>query len=387
MKNTILKIICAIALTCLIFVSDLFANTTDAKFDSLITSGINQIYNIKFPEAQKTFAVMREEYPHHPAGKFFDAMIIWWKIVLDKDNEEYDDLFIDKLDSVIDMCDSILNEDPNNIDAMFFKGGSLGFEGRLYALRKKWFDAALSGKDALPLVYRVYEVDPNNKDVQLGFGIYNYYAEAIPEKYPFIKPVMIFFPGGDKELGIKQLKDAAEHSKYAKVESRFFLMTLYYQFEEEYKIALNYAKGLVKDFPDNPIFEKYLGRTYVKLGNYYDASLVFSDIRNKCNMPLPGYSDKIKREADYYIGVELEIKKDLDSAVTVFQECINLSRKVDGDKESGFFINAVFYLGKIYNEMGKKELAVKKYKEVLELDDYKGSHERAGKELQKLSQK
>ncbi len=354
----------------------------DPQFDSLITTGIKQIYNIKFKDAERTFSIVMKKYPHHPAGRFFKAMIIWWKIMLDTENEEYDDLFVDKLDSVIAMCDSILEKDPDNVDALFFKGGSLGFRGRLYSLRKKWFDAALDGKEALPLVHKVYEIDPQNEEVKLGFGIYNYYAEAIPEKYPFIKPVMIFFPGGNKKLGIQQLKETAQKSKYASIEAKFFLLTLNYQFEENFKEAFKYAKELTKEFPDNPTFEKYLGRIYVKQGDYYKASNVFQDMLIKCNENLPGYNSRIKREASYYIGVKLEMEKKLDSALTMFNQCLKFSKIVDDDTPSGFWISAVWYLGKIYDEKKNIPKAIEYYKSLLDLPEYRDSHDKAEKYLE-----
>ncbi len=382
MRNRI-KFVLNIVLVWLIFASINVAKTTGPEFDSLVTAGIHQIYNIKFQEAESTFRLLMQKYPHHPAGKFFDAMIVWWKIMLDTKNESYDDLFVEKLDDVIEMCDSILDNDPDNVDAMFFKGGSLGFRGRLYALRKEWFNAALDGKEALPLVYRVYEVDPTNEEVKLGFGIYNYYATAIPEKYPFIKPVMIFFPEGDKELGIRQLKEVAEKAKYAKIEARFFLLTLYYQFEENFDEALHYAKILVTDFPDNPTFQRYYGRIYVKKGDYKNASVVFGDILKKCRAGFKGYTEKVEREAVYYLGVKYDIDKKLDSALVMFRRCVELSKKIDGDEPSGFLVNATLYLGMVYDQLEERAKAIAQYNKVLDMDEYKNSHERAEKYLRK----
>jgi hypothetical protein len=57
-------------------------------YDSLVKAGINQIYSIKFTESEKTFLVLQKEYPKHPAGKFFFAMIDWWKIILSEENED-----------------------------------------------------------------------------------------------------------------------------------------------------------------------------------------------------------------------------------------------------------------------------------------------------------
>ena len=377
-KNMKLVLIILLAISQLYFAQQ-------SRFDSLVTTGIKQIYNIQFEQAKNTFDLVKKEYPKHPAGKFFSAMIIWWKITLDRDNESFDEMFEDSLEEVIDFCDDILDDDPKNVDAIFFKGGSLGFRGRLYALRKEWFNAALDGKDALPLVFEAYKIDPANEDVKLGFGIYNYYAEAIPEKYPFIKPAMVFFPNGNKSKGIEQLKIAAKKAKYANIEARFFLMTLYYQFEQDYSESLVYAKPLHEDFPNNPIFEKYYGRLFVKKGNYKKAAEIFSDINVKCKNGYKGYNKKLKREAVYYIGNNFYMQGKLDSAKKYFTECENLSKEVDInlDEESGFLINAALYVGMINDRLGLRHEAVKKYKQVLSYREYGNSHKKAKRYLKK----
>jgi len=358
------------------------------QFDSLVNKGITQIYNIKFEEASETYVELDTLYSDHPAGKFFHAMIIWWKIMIDPDNEEYDEIFEDELEEVIDFCDDLLDENDENVDAIFFKGGALGFRGRLYALRKEWFDAALDGKDALPLVYEAFQIDSTNEDVKLGFGIYNYYAEAIPEKYPFIKPAMIFFPSGDKQKGIKQLETAAFKSKYAAIESQFFLMNLYYQFEKDYNKALEYAQMLHNQFPDNPIFQKYLGRIFVKKGNYGDAVVYFKDIKKKCDQDLIGYNEMLLRESSYYLGVNYMRTDNIDSAKACFSQCADLSVKLDkkNDEESGFQINAVLYLGKIAGQKGEADLAREFYDRVLEMREYNNSHSKATRYLSKLNE-
>lgn len=386
-KNTLYYYKIPIVVYILLLFSANAISAQTAVFDSLINVGINQIYNIKFEEAEKTFRKLNVDYPNHPAGRFFDSMILWWKINLDQDNEEYDELFEDKLEEVIDFCDDLLDEDEENVDAIFFKGGALGFRGRLYSIRKEWFDAALDGKDALPLVYEAFNIDPTNEDVKLGFGIYNYYAAAIPEKYPFIKPAMIFFPSGDKEKGIEQLKSASEKSKYAAIESQYFLLNLYYQFENKFDEALEYANMLHEQFPDNPIFEKYVGRIYVKKGDYKKAAKYFVNIKNKCDEKLTGYNDLLLRESSYYLGVNYMQVSKIDSAKKCYQKCVDLSKilEKDNDEESGFLVNSTLYLGKICSQKGNPELAKKYYDEVLEMRDYSNSHSKAKRYIEKLS--
>jgi tetratricopeptide (TPR) repeat protein len=360
--------------------SSVFAD--DSKFDSLVTACIDQIYSINFDDANQTIEVLDKNYPEHPAPKFFDAMVVWWEILLDLTNEEYDDLFFDKLESVIDFCDEILDNQPDNVDALFFKGGALGFRGRLYGIRHDWFDAAVDGKDALPLVYRAYEIDSSNVDVQLGLGIYNYYAAVVPQKYPMVEPLMFFFPEGNKQEGIDQLNYVAEKGKYARIEAIYFLATLYYNFEENFRISQQYTEKLVNLFPGNPRFHRMLGRVLYRR-NYTDSSVaVFKEVLDRGENNMPGYNDQAKRESSYYVALNYKNNSETDSARYYFEMCYNLCQKLDTDEESGFLINTALYLGQLYDKLGMRKEAVEKYEEVLDFRERGMSHELAEQYLE-----
>lgn len=375
MKNLILLILLLNTL--------LFAQSSD--FDSLVNSGIKQIYNIKFEDAEKTFRNLIADYPNHPAGRFFLAMIDWWKILLDIDNETYDDIFFQKLEDVIFQCDQILKNDPENVDALFFKGGAIGFRGRLRSVRDSWLKAADDGREALPIVERAAKLDPDNLDVQLGFGIYNYYAAVIPEEYPMIKPLMIFFPSGNKEEGIRQLRNTAFNGKYAKYEARYFLMTIYYRYESNPYLAEEFARMLVEDFPDNPSFQRWLGRIYVRQGKMQLADSLFKDVLRKANENFYGYNFPASlREANYYVGYNYKLNNEPDSARIYLQRCVEISEQIDKDEESGFLINSILYLAQISESKNLFEEAISYYERLLKMRDWGNSHSIAQYSLKRL---
>ncbi|HCY74528.1 MAG TPA: hypothetical protein DHV28_01285 [Ignavibacteriales bacterium] len=371
-------------LVILIFSIQLFSQNTD--FDSRVNEGIKQIYNIKFTDAEKTFRSLMADYPQQPAGRFFIAMIDWWKILLDPDNETYDEIFFQKIEDVIYQCDQILDKNPKDVDALFFKGGSIGFRGRLRAFRESWLKAADDGREALPIVEHAASLDPNNMDVQLGFGIYNYYAEVIPNENPLIKPLMIFFPSGDKQKGIQQLKNTAFNGKFAKYEARYFLMTLYYRYENNASMADEYAKLLNDDFPDNPVFEKWRGRIAIRRGDITLADSIFNDVLSKAGKKYPGYNTPASlRESSYYIGYNLKNNGQLDSAKIYFERCITDSKKIDEEgEESGFQVNAYLYLAQMAEALSKKDEAIRLYEKLLDIRDYGNSHSIAENSLKNL---
>jgi tetratricopeptide (TPR) repeat protein len=351
-------------------------------FDSTVIHGIKEIYNLQFPDAQNTFKNLISKYPDKPQGKFFIAMIDWWKILVDPDNESYDDIFYQKIENVINQCDDILDKDPDNEDALFFKGGAIGFRGRLRAFRESWLKAADDGRIALPIVEKAWKLDPKNVDVQLGFGIYNYFASVIPDDYPAIKPLMIFFPPGNKEKGIKQLENVAWNGMYAKYEARYFLMTLYFNYEKDPIKADRWAKMLTSDFPDNPVFERWSGRIAVKRGDYFAADSIFRDVIKKADKNYYGYNNpNAMREADYYIAFKAKMVGDLSTAKNYFNQCVKYSQKIDKKEASGFIINSYLYLGMIDDAQGNRNEAISYYKKLLDLREYGNSHSLAEKYL------
>jgi len=197
---------------------------------------------------------------------------------------------------------------------------------------------------------------------------------------------MIFFPDGDKEKGIQQLKNTALNGKFAKYEARYFLMTLYYRYENNAIIADVYAKLLQDDFPDNPVFEKWRGRIAVRKGDYFLADSIFNDVLVKADKKYFGYNTPNSiREAAYYIGYYLKNNGHLDSAKTYFQKCIQESEKIDEEgEESGFQVNSYLYLAQMEDALNKKDEAIRLYEKLLDIRDYGKSHSIAENSLKNL---
>ena len=359
---------------------------TDSLSDMRTQRGISFVYNLQFSEGESEFRELIRLHPSHPTGYFFLAMVDWWRIVIDLNNESLDNRFVRKLNRVINLCDSILERNPNDVAALFFKGGALGFRGRLRANREQWLDAANDGRDALPIVQQAYKIAPENYDILLGMGVYNYYAAVIPEQYPIVKPLMVFFPKGDKKLGIQQLETASVNAKYAAIETSYFLLQLYYSYEEKYSQALAIASRLSARFPNNALFLRYVGRCHVNLGQWNEACSEFSQIYERCEADScrrPAYGKNTLREAAYYMGVCAMNRAAYEDAPKYFSRCEELSRALDGKEDSGFRVLAALKLGMAYDVIAERDKAIQQYKKILKLRDYQKSRELASQYLKK----
>ncbi len=346
----------------------------DPAIDSAIREGIEHTYNLSFEEAVKDFQKVQAARPDHPAGQFFLAMVEWWRILINMSDESRDEQFYGMLEKVIDLCDARLEKNEKDLTALFFKGGAIGFRGRLLADRKSWFKAAGEGKDALPIVLDAAAIAPKNADILLGTGIYNYYASVLPDRYPLLKPIMLFFPKGDRKKGIEQLRQAGEKARYANYEALFFLAQLYYGFENNPSLSLQYAERLFAKFPQNAIFQAYVGRSAVKLGNWKLVNEIFSDIARKCAARQRGYGSALQREAEYYLGFHALTNGLLDEAVAHFVRCDEISRALDTDGVSSWMVMTNLRMGCAFDLGKKRSLALKQYDKVLAMKDFENAH-------------
>jgi tetratricopeptide (TPR) repeat protein len=345
----------------------------DSLSDAHIQKGIQFVYNLSFDSARVEFSAVAKTYPDHPAGHFFLAMVDWWKIVIDIDNKSHDKKFIQVLDRVIDLCDKRLDENENDITGLFFKGGALGFQGRLYGNREDWLKAANCGREALPVVMKANELAPNNNDVLLGTGIYNYYASVIPDIYPWVKPLMFFLPKGDKTKGISQLNQASSNARYANIEAKYFLVQVFHNFEKRYQEASDIAGQLHNQFPNNVLFHKYVGRAFASLSNWKKVIETYNDILVRHSLKITGYESYCEREAHFFLGTAMLETGKLDTALIHFYRSDELSRALDKKGSSSTMVFTNLRIGMIYDLQGKHELALIQYRKVLDMNEYNDS--------------
>lgn len=354
----------------------------DWRTEEFVQQGIEQVYNFELDSARASFQKVVDMYPEHPGGHFFVAMVDWMNILVNIEDESLDEKFFEQLETVIDLSDKILKQRSHDLSALFFKGGSIGFRGRLRAHRGSWVRAANDGRRALPIVRRAEQLSPENADILLGKGIYNYYASVIPEMFPWVRPFLIFFPSGDKEEGLEQLRIASENARYAGIEASYFLMQILYFNEKKYREGHELAERLHQRFPLNPLFHRYYGRFSVALGRWDDAYKSFTSVIERYNDGKDGYTIAAVREAEYYVAQYLFNNNYLNEALNHYAKVLEYSDKMDSDRQSGFVILSKLRKGMIHDALDDRETALEYYRKVRSMDDYQGSRRLADRYIQ-----
>lgn len=320
------------------------------------TQAVNDMYNFKFREAEKQFRWLKYKYPWHPLPYFLLGLNEWWKIAPNIDLEKFDDKFYAYMDSSIFFAERLYKKDKNNMEAAFFLSAGYAFKSRLHSERSNWTRAATNGRLAL----KYLDVSRGQHDLSpeflFGDALYNYYSIWIPENYPALKPILAFFPKGDKALGLQQLKETANNAFYTRVEAQYFLMRILSLDENQPYAALQISEYLAKNFPDNAYFQRYYARMLYSLGKFRDCEQVSLNILEKIDKKMPGYEANSGRYACFFLGQIYTAYREAELAKTYYSKGINFGEELEA-YETGYFLYSLLGIAKLYDQENNTPMA------------------------------
>jgi hypothetical protein len=242
----------------------------DTSSLNLVRKEIDNIYNLKFAEADAECNRLSEIYPEHPVTYLIKGLILYW--------ERYPILPDSHIRASfeIDMrkCIELSGKKHNPADEAEFLLANLSARSMLLLF---YTDNDLN-KEAFPLVVSTYKYIRRSFDYTSVYndflfftGLYNYYREAYPKAYPLYKSIAILFPKGDKDKGIKDLHTAATNSILFKAESSLFLSEICLSFENNYEQAYEHSKYLHELYPSNILYLSLYIKNLLLMKHYDEA--------------------------------------------------------------------------------------------------------------------
>ncbi len=323
------------------------------------TEAINDMYNFKFDQAYRQFRWLQQKYPEHPLPYFLMGLNEWWKIMPNDNVEVYDENFLNYMDLSIEKAKELYETENLRIEGAFFLAAAYGFKARLYSERKSWFRAVGSTNKALKYLDDCRSKNELSPELLFGDGIYNYFSNWIPDNYPQLKPFLIFFSKGDKQLGLDQLREVAHNAFYTRIEAQYWLMRILFTEENDSQGALHESEYLHKTFPDNSYFHRYYARILYSTGRTAKAKIISEELLAKVDSGMTGYGDNCGRWASFFLGQIWTSNMEDDKALFYYKRSIEFAES-SNMMESGYSLYALMGLAKIYERMGDHSEA-KKY--------------------------
>ncbi len=360
---------------------------TTPSIEMALTYGVNEMYNNNFAVAESQFNWLKKNYPTHPMPNFLLGLSNWWKMMPDTDNTKYDFIFLTYMDSAIYYAEKMQKQDKSNVEAAFFLSAAYGFKGRLYSERKKWKKAAVAGKRSLRYLEDCHEKDYLSPELLFGDGLYNYYSVWIPDNYPALKPLLVFFRKGDQKKGIEQLEEVTKEGFYTRVEAQLFLMRIYSLEENQNQKAFNISQYLNKTFPNNPYFHRYYARMLYSTGKHSEMKEVSEQILERIENKWLGYEAISGRYASYYLAYYYDApQKDRTKAYDYYKKVIDFAEESE-DIESGYYHSALFKLAQNAESQKEYKLAMDYYDKILDNSSKKKTAYKKAKEFKKKYRK
>lgn len=322
------------------------------------------LYSVDFDEARESFRRMTAASPEDPEAWNLLASALWLQIVFRQEklnldsftgdalgteastevvNEEEEAALRRTLDRAIEAAEAILDEEPENLEALYQMGVSYGTLSTFEAIAKKSYLAAnRAGKRARELHVRVLEADPGFADARLTVGAYDYAVGVIPWGIRVL--LGVFGIRGDKEAGIQELQWAAELGDRAAVNARMVLVVVYNR-EKQYDRALPLLEELHAAYPRNYLIEVAIGGVYERTKSWSRAITTYRSVLDKMDTGEDGY-DRFEPEPVLFRLAETYVQANrFREAVPRYEELV-----ADPDSSDGLRCRSHMRAGRLLND-------------------------------------
>ena len=346
-----------------------FPSQEEIPVNQDIVRGIEHLYSWEFEKAEEIFRNIIREKPMDPAGYFYFSMVSWSRMTAGFWSLETINEYENRIDRTISVSQQIIEKGNADSYAYFYLGGALGFKGRFKLMEQKWFSSYLIALDAIDALETCLALDPDNRDVLLGLGIYDYYTARFSGVLKFL--TYIFFHKGNKEEGLRKLHLAAEEATYSSNEAKSTLLYIYLFLESDLRKARPLAEDLAKRFPYCPKYVYMQGLTYIRLR----MNPEYRNVLNQLYETSRGKKSTVNRSIWESWGRYLEVSYHI--FYNQFDEAGSLIDKIlaNRDPENNPYMVAwpLLKIGMIYDLKGKREKALEYYNRVIGMENGAGA--------------
>jgi hypothetical protein len=261
---------------------------------------------------------------------------------------------------------------PNNADALYARGVTRG-QFALYTalIERAWFSALRNAVGARHDHERVLELDPHYTDAKLVVGAHNYVMGSL--SFAVKVAVALVGLGGDKEKGLQYLNDAYRANGETSVDAGVVLM-VFLRREHRYGDAYQIASAIGPRFPRNFLLPLEEGNLLRVSGKNTEAEEQYRRVWQ--NGREGKYGSLHYEIAAVALGDLLRGEKKYQAAAAAYE----LVGEVTG-ADPELLQKANLGAGEMYDQLQKRDLAVKKYEAVVATNSGNAEADKARKRM------
>ena len=365
--------------------------------DPFTASGFEHFYNMDYDRAVQDFERVLKDHPNDPTAinHVIDGVMmrelyetgamstgeLAGSGFVNASHRAVDPKVKERIKQLVQNAETLeekrLAADPNDVDALFARGVTRA-QFSLYTalLERAWFSALRNAVGARHDHERVLELKPDYTAAKLVVGSHNYVMGSLP--WSVKAAVALVGLSGSKEKGLEYLKQVGQSDAENSVDAQIVL-ALFLRREGRFDEARNIVHGLVARYPRNYLLAVEEGNLWRASGHTSEAAAEYRDVF------LKGQAGKYGRLhyelASYALGDMLRSQKDYAGAVAAFE---GAATAANPDPE--VLQKSNLAAGEMYDKLGKRDLAVKKYQAVVAENQGSAQAESARKCIQQPCQ-
>lgn len=331
--------------------------------------GIHLLYNLKFEAAETHFQKVIVDSPEKPIGYFYMAMATWSRLAAGFWGPETVKEYTKRIDQTIKIAKRRIDSGQADSYDYFYLGGALGFKGRFELMERKWFSAFLLASDAIDALNICLEMDPDNKDVMLGLGIFDYYTAKFSGVLKFLAYLLLH--RGNTVEGIRKLNVAAHEAVYSTSEAKNTLLHIYLFLEEDYVNSLPLTEDLASKYKDNPHFEFFKGIIYMRQGRETDYKNILRNLQTRSQQEASQKTSLFWERRALYLEAANHLFHGLYAEAR--ETLMKILAQSDPVNDPGMIAWPVLKLGMSYDLEGNREKAREYYQQIMNMKNGSGA--------------
>lgn len=340
----------------------------DELFVEDAKQAIDSLYNRNEDAAERVMKPWMDNYPDHPLWHLWNAMELWWKVLEDLPDDQYDEEFFNLMKLADYEAGRLLRKQPDHPDALIIASVANAYAARHHSNRENWITSMNLGRRAFQAHGRLLEVRPNLPDNEFAEGLKRYYSAYIPDNYPVVRAISWFLPEGDKQGGILSLQKASKNGVFARPEAAYFLGYILLNYEEDYEEASEIFETLVNSYPENGYYRRLHIRALVQMKRYEEAkgaAQIVLNNRSESNRDTD--SDRVLlEEVLHWLGRSHYHTGSYQDAAEAFEKSYEAGLHLPNLKQREFHTLSAYFAGRVHELMSNSQGAIMYYQAALE---------------------
>ena len=252
-----------------------------------------------------------------------------------------------------------LGTNSKDVAALYARGVTRAeFATYTALIEHAWFSALRNAVAARHDHEKVLELEPGNVDAKLIVGAHNYVVGNLPWAVKTASSMVGL--GGNKEKGLEYLHQAAEGSGETSIDAKIILV-VFLRRERRFDEALQILRSLEPQYPHNVLFALEEGNLLNAKGQPGDAAAIYRKVwQDGRNGRYAGLHYEI---AATTLGNLLRSQKDYPAAAAAYEQVAEVQKP-----DPAIAQKAALGAGEMYDLLQKRDLALKKYQTVVELN-------------------